>query len=349
MRDEKHSVSIWFVRQALMGLRGRGLDAETLLERAAIPSALLHSDQSRVSAESFGTLWLAIAAQLDDELFGLDSRRMKVGSFALLCRNAVRTATLQEALGLSLQFFNVVLDDCQLELDRVDGTAQVRLIDRAGCARPEPFRVFAHETLLMLLQGLMCWLVSRRIPIRQAAFAYPRPPWWPEYRAMYASELQFDGAQTAIGFSADVLDAAVVQTEATAREFLRHAPHNFIVKYKDPNSFQSRIRRYLRERPADLWPGFAGLAAEFDIASSTLHRKLEQEGVTFRQIRDGLRRDLAIDRLTHSGLSINTLAAELGFAEPSAFHRAFKQWTGLRPGDYRRGAIEPAAHAGDGR
>jgi AraC-like DNA-binding protein len=72
------------------------------------------------------------------------------------------------------------------------------------------------------------------------------------------------------------------------------------------------------------------------VGLSTLHRKLDQEGVIFRDIKDSLRRDLAIDRLTHSNASVAQIAGELGFAEPSAFHRAFKTWTGVRPGDYRQ-------------
>ena len=49
-----------------------------------------------------------------------------------------------------------------------------------------------------------------------------------------------------------------------------------------------------------------------------------------------IRRDLAISQLCHSDKSVLEIAHELGFAEASAFHRAFKKWTGTRPGEYRR-------------
>ncbi|MGQ0698182.1 MAG: AraC family transcriptional regulator [Panacagrimonas sp.] len=334
--EEKDSVSIWFVRQALMGLKPRSIPLEPLLSAAGIPLKLLESEQSRVSARSFGALWLGIAARLDDEFFGLDSRRMKVGSFALLCRSTVQASSLQHALALAIQFFNILLDDSQLELADDAGDAVIRVLDRADSSRPEPFRVFAHETALIMLHGLMCWLIGRRIPILLARFAYPRPPWWHEYLSMYSTELAFDCPSTEIRFGARLLQVPVIQTEATAREFLREAPHNFIVKFKDPKSFQARIRQRLRTTSPEVWPGFVELAAGFDMASSTLHRKLEQEGTSFRDIKDDLRRDLAIDRLAHSEVSVAQIAGELGFAEPSAFHRAFKLWTGLRPGDYRQ-------------
>jgi AraC-like DNA-binding protein len=53
-------------------------------------------------------------------------------------------------------------------------------------------------------------------------------------------------------------------------------------------------------------------------------------------IKDALRRDLAIEQLSHGDLPVPEIARAVGFAEPSAFHRAFKQWTGVRPGEYRR-------------
>lgn len=334
--EEKDSVSIWFVRQALMGLRRAGGSADAVLAQAGIPARLLDTDQSRVSATHFGALWLAVAAALDDEFFGLDSRRMKVGSFALLCRSTVLAPKLEQALMLAIQYFNVLLDDSRLELGREGGIVQVRIEDRPGAHRPEAFRVYAHETVLIMLHGLACWLVGRRIAILGAAFSYPAPAWSGEYRSMYSSELAFDQPRTEIRISEKLMQAPVVQDEASAREFLREAPHNFIVKFKDPKSCQARIRRRLRSAAPEVWPSFADLATEMGMAASTLHRKLELEGTSFRHIKDDLRRDLAIDRLAHSAVSVADIAAELGFAEPSAFHRAFKLWTGLRPGDYRQ-------------
>ncbi|MGQ0618992.1 MAG: AraC family transcriptional regulator [Panacagrimonas sp.] len=341
-QEAKDSVSIWFVRQALAGLTRRGRDPAPLLAAAAIPESLLQSDQSRISAESFGALWLAVAAELDDELFGLDSRRMKVGSFAVLCRGTARAPNLRTALHLALQFFGVIMDDARVSLGERDGMALLAIEDLPGSGRPEHYKIFAHETVLIMLHGLMCWLIGRRIPIFEARFAYPRPPWWQEYRSMYSTELGFDAARSSLSIESKVLDAPVTQDEASVREFLREAPHNFIVKFKDRNSWSARIRRRLRgAAPAD-WPDFAEVADEFEVAPSTLHRKLDQEGVTFRGIKDALRRDLAIDRLTHSSVNVAQIASELGFAEPSAFHRAFKQWTGVRPGDYRRRQLDAA-------
>ncbi|SCU91258.1 Ornithine utilization regulator (fragment) [Cupriavidus necator] len=72
------------------------------------------------------------------------------------------------------------------------------------------------------------------------------------------------------------------------------------------------------------------------ISASTLQRRLAVEGTSFQSLKDQLRRDLAIERLSTSSTPVSQLAAQLGFADTTAFNRAFKVWTGSTPGSYRR-------------
>jgi len=339
------SVAIAFVREALDGVARRGLDPLPLLHSAGIDAALLERDDARVSADAFGTLWLEIARVLDDEFFGLDTRRLKVGSFATLTHLTLHTRNLHEALLRGTRLLNLLLDDTRIEFAVREEILELRFVvlRDAGEAR----RRFAHETLFVMLHGLLCWLIGRRITVRTARFAYSQPPWWREYIAVYAGDVGFDAPQTVFTFSALELSAPVVQTERTAKEFLQRAPRNFIVKYKNPKSLAARIRRRLRSEPPEQWPDFEALAEEFGVSVSTLRRRLDDEGQSFRGIRDALRRDLAIRQLTRSSQTIGDIAQSLGFAEPSAFHRAFRQWTGVSPGDYRRRAGgEPVTEPG---
>jgi AraC-like DNA-binding protein len=68
---------------------------------------------------------------------------------------------------------------------------------------------------------------------------------------------------------------------------------------------------------------------------SALQRHLSLEGKSFQMLKDELRRDMAIVRLTSTGATLSAIADELGFADSTAFQRAFKSWTGSTPGIYR--------------
>ncbi|HEX4152939.1 MAG TPA: AraC family transcriptional regulator [Steroidobacteraceae bacterium] len=333
-RPEPGTVAICFVVAALEAVRARHLDADQLLIQVGLSPTLLGNPHARVSAEHYGKLWRLIALTLDDEFFGQDSRRMKAGSFAMLCHSVLGCRTLGAALERSLRFYGLILDDISGSLQSDDGEARVVLRERVS---GQSHRVFGQEVLLLLLHGLACWLVGRRIPILRAQFCYPEPPHSGEYRVMFSNDLSFDAPFTGIDFDASYLHLPVVQNDRTVKEFLRTAPENIVTKYKNGSSASARIRRRLRQRLPGEVPDFDSVAAELNMTPATLRRRLHEEGASYQEIKDQLRRDLAISYLSDSDRSVVDIALELGFSERSAFHRAFQKWTGASPGEFRRG------------
>jgi AraC-like DNA-binding protein len=329
---EPGTIAICFVAAALRGVHGRNLNADELLANVGLSSSLLQVPQARVSAKHYGALWRAIAAALDDEFFGQDSRRMKVGSFAMLCHSVLSCKTLGQALDRSLRFYALILDDISGSAERDAKEARIVLHEAAGVSQ----RVFAHELLLMLLYGVSCWLVGRRIPILRTEFSYAEPAHSAEYRLMYCADLRFNRPHTLLAFEASYLDLPVVQNERSAKEFLRTAPESILLKYKNGSSLTARVRRRLRQFLPGTVPDFEELSDEMSMTAATMRRRLHEEGESYQSIKDQLRRDLAISYLSHSRRSVMDIALELGFSERSAFHRAFRKWTGASPGEFRR-------------
>jgi AraC-like DNA-binding protein len=332
---EPGTIAICFVAAALQSVRGRALDADQLLANVGLSPSLLQVPQARVSAKHYGALWRAIALALDDEFFGQDSRRMKAGSFAMLCHTVLGCRTLGQALDRSLRFYALILDDILGKSERDAGEARIVLHERVPGAGQ---RVFAHELLLMLLYGVSCWLVGRRIPILRTEFSYAEPAHSAEYRLMYCADLRFNKPHTLIAFEASYLDLPVVQNERSVKEFLRTAPESILLKYKNGSSLNARVRRRLRQCLPGEVPDFEGLAEQLNMTPATMRRRLHEEGESYQSIKDQLRRDLAISYLSHSSRSVMDIALELGFSERSAFHRAFRKWTGASPGEFRRTA-----------
>lgn len=334
---EPGTIAICFVATALQSVRGRDLNADELLANVGLSSSLLQVPQARVSAKHYGALWRAIAAALDDEFFGQDSRRMKVGSFAMLCHSVLNCKTLGQALDRSLRFYALILDDISATAERDAKEARIVLHEAPGVSQ----RVFAHELLLMLLYGVSCWLVGRRIPILRTEFSYAEPAHSAEYRLMYCADLRFNRPHTLLAFEASYLDLPVVQNERSAKEFLRTAPESILLKYKNGSSLTARVRRRLRQFLPGTVPDFERLADEMSMTPATMRRRLHEEGESYQSIKDQLRRDLAISYLSHSKRSVMDIALELGFSERSAFHRAFRKWTGASPGEFRRASQAP--------
>ena len=112
-------------------------------------------------------------------------------------------------------------------------------------------------------------------------------------------------------------------------------PGKITTLYRRDREMVTRVRDLLRGAlPAAL--GLEDIADRLYLSPRTLHRRLEEEGSSFRGIKDALRRDMALARLTKTDDSIAEVAADLGYADTSAFYRAFVEWTGMAPLHYRR-------------
>ncbi len=81
------------------------------------------------------------------------------------------------------------------------------------------------------------------------------------------------------------------------------------------------------------------IAAQFGISSRTLQRKLKREGTSHHDLVEKMRQVRAIKHLEETSLSVGKISQLLGFADQSAFCRAFKRWTGSTPSRYRRLAV----------
>ena len=81
------------------------------------------------------------------------------------------------------------------------------------------------------------------------------------------------------------------------------------------------------------------VSSNFNISVRTLQRQLKLEGVSFLQIVEEVRKSLAINYITNSASSVKEISSILGYAESSAFVRAFKKWTGITPTEYRKSQI----------
>lgn len=323
-------MAIQQVHRVLDGARHRGLELGPLLARAGIAEALLESPLARVSQQQYARLLRVLRRALRDELWGLASRPLPPGSFALCARQLLRLPTLEAALREGFALHRVWIDDFIPRLDRDGPLARLRLQLRV----PVTPRVdFLQKAFLLFSFGLASWLVARRVPL--VAVDYTDGP-GSEASRVYQAPIRHGQPQLGLVFEARWLSLPVVQDPQSLRDFLALAPANLLVKYRDTGSTSERIRRQLRRRLGADMPSLEQLARQLSTSPQTLRRHLRAEGHAFQSLKDSLRRDAAIAWLADPGLSLDAVAQRVGFSEASSFQRAFKKWTGLPPGAYRQ-------------
>ncbi|MDD9942866.1 MAG: AraC family transcriptional regulator ligand-binding domain-containing protein [Myxococcales bacterium] len=116
----------------------------------------------------------------------------------------------------------------------------------------------------------------------------------------------------------------------------KHAEH-LLAELPTAEILTENVRRLIANELAGGNPGLPSIAAQLHVSPSTLARRLEDEGTSFSEVVNDLRRRLALRYVGGTDLPLSDIALLLGFSQSTAFHRAFKRWTSLTPLEYRRG------------
>ena len=329
----RDTISIHFVNAALTGVKRLGMDVETLLSHVGIEAELLRQPKARISPEQYTRFVKMLWMVTQDEHIGFSQDIRRLGSFAIMCQLIVHAKTLGDALELSTQFYKLFGDEWCVTLERDKHEARlVPLIPKD--ADPDHY---ITESMLMIWHGLAAWLIDRRLPLERVHFNYPRPTHADEYDALFfAPVMKFDAARTEITFAADYLELPIRQTGETLEDFLKTAPADLLVKFKNTHSLTSRIRDVLKSQIGEEMPTLNDVASMLYLSPQTLRRRLAAEGKSYQGVKDALRRDAAIHLLLNPRLTLEDVAQQVGFSETSTFHRAFKKWTGVTPGLYRQ-------------
>ncbi len=334
MTRHTKTVAMGFVTGMLAGARTQALDLAPLLAGTGVDLA---DPASRIPLERYATLYNLLTRELDDEGFALFSRSLPVGTFEFLCRSVSTATTLAEALERAGRYLRIVLPDFAVDVESNGETAVLCLREQHPLADGPnaPGRVFAFEWLLRLLHGLASWLVGRGISLDRVDFPYDRPAHADDYPLIYTEHFAFGSDALRAAFKANLLELPIRRDEAALTAFLDGAPGKLTTLYRRDREMVIRVRDLLRSALPEL-PGQDEVAARLFVSPRTLHRRLNDEGSSFRAIKDALRRDMALARLSKTSDPIARIAADLGYADTSTFYRACIEWTGLAPNQYRR-------------
>ena len=326
----KGTISISLVNEVISSVKDAHCDIHAILHQSGIPLELLDAPKARISIESFGRLWIELANQLNDEFFGMDRHPMRRGSFKLLSEMLIHSENLRKAIQYITQFFNSILDDVQSQLFVQENYAYIVIKDLNG-TKP----MFSYATYLMMSHSLMCWLSGQRVILNQIQLKCPAPLDDQDYKVRFCEQIKYGCDEHYIQFDANYLNIAIKQDRQSWSNFIKQTPYNLLVRYKNPNSISTIIRKQLINSSPSEWLEIHDLAKQLNLSEATFQRRLKAEAVSYQQLKNDIRRDIAIELLTQTDYSLQQISDELDFHDPSAFHRAFKKWTGVSPGAYR--------------
>lgn len=163
----------------------------------------------------------------------------------------------------------------------------------------------------------------------------PEPVYVTKYQQYLAHEAVFDASCYAMVYPASLMGMPI---RSASRSLAARYLHEFNVALREASQLQSVCRRVMQslEVRVGSYPDLASMASQLGMGERSLRRKLALEGRTFQQLLNEAKAKHAQQELQDQNLSVDAVAAQLGFSDVANFRKAFRQWTGMSPAQWRR-------------
>jgi AraC-like DNA-binding protein len=172
--------------------------------------------------------------------------------------------------------------------------------------------------------------------ILEIHFSYPAPQDLSLYQQIFDVPLVFNQSKSGICINTAVLQGTGRLTDATVSLVAEQQCEKLLSQLtRKDQSLANQIRQLLLQSPKSL-PTQEAISQQLNMTSRTLARKLAKEGVTYKEITEDLRKRIALKCIENTQWSVEDIATILKYSDAANFSRAFKRWTGLYPGQYRK-------------
>ncbi|MEL0028149.1 MAG: AraC family transcriptional regulator ligand-binding domain-containing protein [Perlucidibaca sp.] len=315
-----------------------GIGEDRLLQPFGLDRQTLTSPTLRVPLETVNEIYRQ-ALQLTGEpaLPFYVGMQMKLSSHGFIGFAAMTADNVAQALELAERFISLRIMGFSLRLTRDGDTAHLYLETDLDM---QPLRDGIVAGLMIGL-GQMAQVITGETLFGTADIDIPENPRFAQISHMLPAQIHFNRPANRISFDASYLDLPLIMADNASMQLAVEQCERELNALGLSNRFVRQVRDLIR-------PGEGGfrnveeVAEALHMSERTLKRQLAQEGTTFSDILEDIRRQMAIRRLDAGELSIERIAEELGYSDVANFNRAFKRWTGTTPGQYRRVGGESA-------
>lgn len=330
--DPRHaSVSASLTQAVLHAASRLGLDRAGLLAASGLDASQLDNPDARVPLLAQQQLWAAIEQQLGGVEAGLlIGAALAPGQFSVLGYLLQSSPTLSAALQAVQRYQRLAGEGGEFSL-QAEGEC-LWLVYRA--VQPEQAATRTRVLALMAFwQSLMTPLLAD-FHLLGARFMHAAPDDLDRYTQVFNCPLQFAASDYAIGLPHTLLEQPLAQANLPLQKLLREHAEALLARLPS-ESLSARVVSLLSAQLSQGEPDRSQLAQTLHLSERTLQRRLADEGSSYQQLLNDTRRQLAERYLRDGQLAATEIALLLGYSEPSVFFRAFRQWTGLTPGEYR--------------
>lgn len=326
MNDRFRISSLWPQR-----FTEQNLALPALLQRAGLPAGFFQQEKVYATTAEFFALWRAIGEMSSDPAIGLKLgaeprfERYQPSAIAAVCSRSFR-----DALQRIARYKQLTCPE-EIHVRTTGGEASVEFV----------YLQAAEEQPEVLVDLVLSWILSigRRgtdgqiTPLR---LELSRPVRHRELlETHFGCAVRFKARRNALVFRDRDLDRPFVTHNTELLAAIGAQLETELRERKAGADVGAQVKHTLKRSLAGRRPMLQEVAQALGTSARTLQRRLTDAGITFQQLVEDTRRELAHHYLKHSAVELNETAFLLGYEDANSFFRAFQGWEGTSPGEWR--------------
>ena len=315
-----------------------GLDMGGILRETNIDPAIFKDEDGQLPLEQATQLRERVLSQVQDTAFALHTgENIPIGELGVVDYICVSSCNVQSAMENLERYFRLVAHpyfSLAFYNRYGDGVLEYQKTTPSSHATNWFEQQSTEFTFAVTISRIRQTIRTHVIP-KSVHFCHPEPDYSSEYERLFQAPIYFDEPVNAMVLPQECLHIDTVPQDTRLHQMLRYFADQALKSLPPSYGVVQNVLEILQQEFESGDPSVAAVANKLHMSERTLHRRLKEEDTSFADLRDKMRCEMAQSMLCNQSMAISDIAFLLGFSQPSAFHRAFKRWTGSAPHAYR--------------
>jgi AraC-like DNA-binding protein len=324
--------SVLWVRNIVDSLCVCGLDGYGLAKQAGIKPESLDVLESGVWVKEIVRLWELAAETSGNQAIGLvAAQTFRPAALSVLGYSMMSSPNLHGAMQRSIRYSGSISSATTASLNKTAEGYRFAFHIMTGVIDIQRQN---HEYIVMSMLKFFRWLAGQDLKPVRVEFKHSIPADLPLYQAAFDCALQFESEYVALVFSESDIERPLLTSNPQLVAVHDRAAEQSILQLGKSETTQ-RVRQLIVKAIPDGEPTRDDIAGKMGVSSRSLQRRLQDEGLTFHEVLDDVRRNLAEGYLGDEKISLADVASLLGFSDQSSFTRAARRWFDAAPSKVR--------------
>ena len=315
-----------------------GLNMGEIMQEANIDPSVIADQEGQLPEQQATLLRAKVLSKIQDEAFALRTgENIPIGELGVVDYICVSSLDVKNAMENLDRYFRLVAHHyfrLTFSIQNGDGILHygksVNSSSSLNWFEQQSTEFTFAVTLTRIRQATNVNVIPKSVH-----FCHPRPQYAIEYERLFQSSVYFNELVNSLVLPRECLDLRPIQHDTRLHQMLRTFADSTLNTLPPTSGVTSEVLQALKQELQGGEASIASVAKIVHMSERTLHRRLKEEGTSFAELRDKLRCEMAQSLLSDQSITIADVSYLLGFSQPSAFHRAFKRWTGSAPQLYR--------------